>query len=162
MFQGSHRLTLRRAEDLISNAFFPGGCSHLTAMLDLIRVIYAMYALRPRWQGGLEELQSIQEQRFRALLAHAKARSHFYSKRFAGLDISTCPINALPVLTKTEMMESFDDIVTNREVKKRDLENFISDEHNLGKLFRGKYGVCHTSGTQGQPAIIVQDRSALM
>ena len=37
----------------------------------------------------------------------------------------------------------------------------LSDPDRLGQWYRGRYAVCRTSGTQGVPALIVQDRAAM-
>ncbi|HMN37693.1 MAG TPA: AMP-binding protein [Hyphomicrobium sp.] len=138
----------------------------LAAMLemfsDLFGVIRAMHQLRPRRVGRREDIQRIQQRRLRELLTHARAASPFYRKRLGSLDIERCATADLPVLTKRDMMDNFDELVTDRTIKKRDVEAFVADERNLGRYFLGRYGVCHTSGTQGQPALIVHDKSALM
>jgi hypothetical protein len=59
------------------------------------------------------------------------------------------------------MMANFDDVLTDRQIKRFDLERFVTNPDNLGKLFLGRYGVSHTSGSQGPPALIVQDKTAL-
>jgi phenylacetate-coenzyme A ligase PaaK-like adenylate-forming protein len=41
------------------------------------------------------------------------------------------------------------------------VEKFITDPANLGRWFLGRYAISHTSGTQGQPSLIVQDRRSL-
>jgi phenylacetate-coenzyme A ligase PaaK-like adenylate-forming protein len=41
------------------------------------------------------------------------------------------------------------------------LETFFSDQSNLGKLYLDKYALSHTSGSQGQPMLIVQTRGNL-
>jgi phenylacetate-coenzyme A ligase PaaK-like adenylate-forming protein len=66
----------------------------------------------------------------------------------------------LPPLTKQQMMVEYDDIPTDRSVRRVDLERFMAEPANLGKYFLGRYVVCHTSGSQGQPALIVQEPEA--
>src|SRR5262249_34029683 len=63
--------------------------------------------------------------------------------------------------TKTELMAHFDQVVTDPEVRRADLEQFLEDLGNVGRLFLGRYPVCHTSGSQGQSLIILQDRLTL-
>src|SRR6185312_8282839 len=36
------------------------------------------------------------------------------------------------------------------------------ERENVGVLYNEKYAVCHTSGSQGQPALIVQDADAIL
>lgn len=108
-----------------------------------------------------EQIQDAQERRFRALLRHVVAHSPFYRKKYAGIDIERCAVADLPTLTKAEMMANFDDLVTDRRLRKNDVGAFVDDPRNLGRYYLGRYGVSHTSGSQGQPALIVQDRDAL-
>jgi len=129
-------------------------------MLDIIRFVVTLQTLYPFWRDA-SEIQRKQEKRLRTLLAHAAAHSPFYRRRFAGIDLERCALTDLPTLTKAEMMENFDDLVTDRRLKKADLSAFTGDKGNLGRHYLGEYGVSHTSGSQGQPAIIVQDRQAL-
>src|SRR5262249_29929768 len=51
--------------------------------------------------------------------------------------------------------------LTDRQVRLPDLEAFVSDPRNLGQWFHGKYVVTRTSGSQGLPAVIVQDRGVM-
>lgn len=58
-------------------------------------------------------------------------------------------------------MENFDRVATDPRIRKDDLEKFITDSANLGRWFLGCYAISHTSGTQGSPSLIVQDRRTL-
>ena len=128
-------------------------------MIDIIRLVVMLQRLYPfRWSA--DDLRRIEEERFRRMLRHAVKNSPYYKRRFAGIDIETCKPADIPVLTKAEMMEHFDDLVTDPRIKKAGIQKFVADPTNLGKLYLGKYGVSHTSGSQGQPALIVQDYKA--
>lgn len=129
-------------------------------MLGPIRFIATLQSLYPFWWDEAK-IKAKQQERLRALLAHAVERSPYYKRRFAGIDITRCALTDLPTLTKAEMMENYDELVTDPRLKKSDLGAFVDDIRNLGKLYLGRYGVSHTSGSQGQPALIVQDEHAL-
>lgn len=129
-------------------------------MLGPIRFAATLQTLYPFWLDA-NKIKAKQEKRLRALLAHAISRSPYYRRRFAGLDVARCHLEDLPTLTKAEMMEHYDELVTDPRLKKDDLAAFTDDLHNLGRLNLGEYGVSHTSGSQGQPALIVQDQDAL-
>lgn len=131
-------------------------------MRQFLELITMLHALKPNWRGGAADVQKIQEQRLRALLAHAKRNSPYHARRLAKLDVARCDLADVPVMTKTDMMANFDDVVTDRRLKKADLERFIAEPTNLGKYYLGEYGISHTSGSQGQPALIVQDKRALL
>ncbi|MGE0022917.1 MAG: phenylacetate--CoA ligase family protein [Hyphomicrobium sp.] len=129
-------------------------------MFGLIRFAATLQRLYP-FRLTPAVVRKRQEDSLRALLAHAVANSPYYRRRFAGIDVATCALADLPTLTKTEMMEHFDELVTDPRLKKADLGRFVDDTVNLGRYYLGEYGVSHTSGSQGQPALIVQDRHAL-
>ncbi len=129
-------------------------------MLDALRFVVMLQRLYPFWRDA-SEIEATREKRFRALLHHAVAKSPYYRERFAGLDVARCRLDELPTLTKAEMMENFDTLVTDPRLRKSDLSRFVENPDNLGRHYLGRYGISHTSGSQGQPALIVQDREAL-
>jgi phenylacetate-CoA ligase len=106
--------------------------------------------------------EKTRQDRLHSLLRHAYSRSSFYKTRLRGIDLNTCEISQLPTLSKSDMMANLEEIFTVRELRRSDLEHFVSDTANLGVLYKGKYAVCHTSGSQGQPALIVQDADAIL
>jgi phenylacetate-CoA ligase len=70
-------------------------------------------------------------------------------------------IQILPWVTKAELMERFDDWVTDRAVHRSDLERWIGDQSHLGDDYLGRYLVCTTSGSSGTPAVLVLDHREL-
>ena len=42
-----------------------------------------------------------------------------------------------------------------------EIESFLDDESNLGIYFKDKYALSHTSGSQGQPLLLVQTKDNL-
>lgn len=88
---------------------------------------------------------------------HAVENSRFYRDKFRGIDVARCRLEDLPITTKAEMMERFDDLVTDPEVRRHDLERFVENSDNVGKLYLGRYPVCHTSGSLGQSLLVVQN-----
>lgn len=108
-----------------------------------------------------DRLRRVRDERFRKLLRHAVAQSPFYRDKYRGIDVERCPPADLPPTTKAELMANFDRVVTDPAVTRAGLERFIDDPENVGRLFLGKYPVCHTSGSQGQPMLVVQDRLVL-
>ena len=108
-----------------------------------------------RWSP--ERVRAARERRLRRLLRHAASRSPHYREKYRGLDLDRCPLSDVPPTSKAELMADFDRVVTDPAVRRADLERFFDDPTNVGRLFLGKYPVCHTSGSQGQPMMVVQD-----
>ena len=68
---------------------------------------------RLRWDAG--RLAAERERRLRELLVYAADRSPFWKERLAGHDLENfteADLPSLPILTKAEMMEEFDRLVT--------------------------------------------------
>jgi phenylacetate-coenzyme A ligase PaaK-like adenylate-forming protein len=95
------------------------------------------------------------------MVGFAMERSPFYREKFRGIDLNHFQLSDLPTTNKAELMANFDQVVTDPEVRKTTVEQFVDDPANLGRWFLGRYGISHTSGSQGQPMLIVQDRKAL-
>jgi phenylacetate-coenzyme A ligase PaaK-like adenylate-forming protein len=126
-------------------------------MFELPRFVFRTSRLMSLGQRSAEQIRTVQEARWRRLLRHAVRHSPFYRDRLAGLDLDRCRPADLPPLTKAELMSQFDDLVTDRRVRRAGVEKFMADPANLGRLYLGRYAVCHTSGSQGQPALVVQE-----
>jgi phenylacetate-coenzyme A ligase PaaK-like adenylate-forming protein len=131
-------------------------------MLQTLRFILRIRSFVNASQMTPAQVHNLQQKRFRELLRHAHQHSPFYRRRYQGIDLERCSITDLPPLSKVDMMANYDNFPTDRSIQRAELENFMSDEANLGKYFLGKYVVCHTSGSQGQPALIVQEPEAGM
>lgn len=116
---------------------------------------YAAIARKPALAARL------QERRLRRLLQIAARRSPHYARKYAGIDVARAPLSELPVTTKDELMLNFDEVVTDHRIGRAAIEEFIGDPANLGRWFLGEYAVSHTSGSQGRPLLIVQDRGAI-
>ncbi|OYW70965.1 MAG: hypothetical protein B7Z37_29075, partial [Verrucomicrobia bacterium 12-59-8] len=98
-----------------------------------------------------------QQKRLRHLLEVARARSSYYREKFRHIDVGCSKLEDFPIMTKAEMMTHFDQVVTDPVVTRSGVEEFIEDIRNVTQPFLGKYSVSHTSGSQGQPTLIVQN-----
>lgn len=131
----------------------------LRESLEFIHSVLHYDHVRLRTPAQLRQLQLSQ---FRKLLRHAYAHSPFYRQQLQGLDLTRCQPADVPILNKPEMMANFDDLVTDRRITKEGLAEFTANPSNYDQLFLGDYSVCQTSGSQGQPAFVVQDRKAFL
>jgi len=102
-----------------------------------------------------------QRKRFQNLLQIARARSSFYREKFRHIEAGCPDLEDFPITTKAEMMNHFDQVVTDPAVTRSGVEQFIEDIRNVKQPFLGKYAVSHTSGSQGQPTLIVQNQQVL-
>jgi phenylacetate-coenzyme A ligase PaaK-like adenylate-forming protein len=101
-------------------------------------------------------IAAIRERRFRRLLRAAMAGSPFHAELYRGLDPDRCALADLPPTNKAMLMARFDETVTDRAITREALQAFVDRPDNEGRPFLGRYAVSHTSGSQGQPMLLVQ------
>jgi phenylacetate-coenzyme A ligase PaaK-like adenylate-forming protein len=111
-------------------------------------------------RGDPLSLAQRQQARLASLIAFAKARSPFYRKRYGHLPDPVPDLRSLPPVTKQELMENFDEWVTDPAVTRDGVERFVGDRTLIGTRYLGGYIVFATSGTTGRPAVFVHDRGA--
>jgi phenylacetate-CoA ligase len=108
-----------------------------------------------RWTPA--ELAAHQERRWRAVARRAAERAPFYRELYRGIDLERAPLTELPPIEKGQLMERFDESVTEPALRLADLEAYLRAAPPDG-LFRGRFQVLLTSGTTGQRGILVYDR----
>jgi len=111
---------------------------------------------------GIDEVLQVRRARLAALVRHARERSVFYRERFADLKDDAAPLDALPVVTKRELMDRFDDAVTDINVTRERVAAFVADRDRIGQPFLGRYTIWKSSGTRGEPASFIQDPQAML
>ena len=120
-----------------------------------------------RWRKGREhrraagmtraELEAVKLGKFRQLVRHARDHSPYYRRIIAerGIDVAICTPADFPVLTKTLLMQHFDEIVTVPGITKSAIAEFLTRSHDPTELFLGRYRVIHTSGSSGEVGYFV-------
>jgi phenylacetate-CoA ligase len=117
-------------------------------------VIRKRLALERSCQWTRDHLARQQDHRLADLRRFVMARSPFYQRFHRGLE--RAPLRELPVLTKATMMESFDELVTDRSVSLADAESFLRSNRANG-LFRDRYVTLSTSGSTGRRGVFLFD-----
>ena len=92
---------------------------------------------------------------FREPRARALAVLPADHRRSANIDVDRCVPGDFPVLTKSILMQSFDQIVTAPGVTKAAVADFLTRSKDPNDLFLGKYRVIHTSGSSGEVGYFV-------
>jgi phenylacetate-coenzyme A ligase PaaK-like adenylate-forming protein len=116
-------------------------------------------ALRRGRTLDVTRIAPLQRKRLGALVRLAVSKSLFYREKFSEIDLEHFELRDLPTTTKSELMANFDRTVTDLSITRAGLEAFMDDPRNVGERFLDRYIVSHTSGSQGQPMLIVQDQS---
>jgi phenylacetate-CoA ligase len=136
-----------------------------SARLDLLRARMAA-AVGGRMPGHIErlgwdaaQLAGWQRARLRALLARAIGRSPFHAARLAGIDparFELADLPRLPVTTKAQMMERFDEIVTDRRLTQDLAGRHIAASAAEPALLLGDYVCLVSGGSSGLRGVFVQ------
>ena len=107
-----------------------------------------------------EKLAEIQQGRLKKLVDFARKNSPFYEElyRNVGADFR---LENLPPVGKPELMASFDRVVTDRHVTMEAVDKFCTDLDHVGRMLDGKYLVFKTSGSTGNPAVVLYDNQCI-
>ncbi|MEI6239541.1 MAG: phenylacetate--CoA ligase family protein [Planctomycetia bacterium] len=131
------------------------------SLLDVIRFARRTAELGAVSRWSPERRERLVARRLRRLVGQAAARSRFYARRYAGIELGAFRLTDLPPTTKEELRDNFNDTLTDPRVRLDEVRAFVADPANLGAWFLGRYAVSHTSGSQGPPLPIVQDRATV-
>src|SRR3954468_13506643 len=114
-----------------------------------------------RLMWPLERLHRLRDERLRALLRTAKARSPWHGKRLAGVDVDAvtgADLAAIPTMTKTDVMEHWDEIVTDRRLTLDLAEAHLERVASEGPAYLLRdYQVVTTGGSSGRRGVFVWD-----
>lgn len=86
-------------------------------------------------RAGAAPISRRQRQRLDGMIGYARARSPFYRKLYADLPSGAADPGVLPPVTKPQLMEHFDEVVTDRSVTRAAVEQFPADPGNVGQPF---------------------------
>ena len=115
------------------------------------------YTQRLGWDAG--QLAAHQRDRLRVLLEHAAEHSPFHARRLRGLHperVELTDLARLPVMTKSQMMASFDDVVTDRRLSRRLAERHLAASARQPGLLLDQYVCLASGGSSGLRGIFVQ------
>ncbi|MGY1593286.1 phenylacetate--CoA ligase family protein [Geodermatophilus sp. SYSU D00708] len=131
---------------------------------DLQRELLTGYdELIPRTSWGRDRIRDHQRTRLRALLHHTVRRSPFHADRLAGVDIDRLDpddLSALPVMSKCDLMEHFDDAVTDPAVTRERVEAALARAEDAVAALPGSVLAMTSGGSSGPRGVFVQDLPA--
>ena len=111
-------------------------------------------------KAGVDRIARRQHARLERMVDHARSASPFYRELYRDLPGGVPDLDALPVVTKPQLMEHFDDVVTDRTVSRAEVDRFLAEPGNVGRPFHGSYLVARSSGTSGHPGVFLLDERA--
>lgn len=122
-----------------------------------------MGAIVSTWRSGKlprEERIALQERRMRSLVAYARERSPYYAECYREIG-EGFRLADLPPTNKKELLTHFDDWCTDRAITLDKVIRFTENLDNIGRQMNGKYLVFTTSGSTGEPSIILYDKRTM-
>jgi len=122
----------------------------------MLKLLHALEELRNHESWTRSQLESYQANSLRRLREYAYERSPFYQKFHKGL--IERPLHELPVLTKSMMMEHFDELVTDRSLHLEDVRAYAT-QGEAGQRYQNHYWVNATSGSSGHPGFFLFDEA---
>lgn len=110
-----------------------------------------------------DQLKKLQRKRFEDLALYAMKNSKFYREFYNDHNINEESLfnkgyYEFPTLNKKILMENFPSIITQKDINYEELEEFLSKENTMGKLYKNKYYAVHTSGSSGKIGIFIYDQ----
>lgn len=129
----------------------------MTDVLFMVQLLALNRRLRRRDEWTRAQLAAHQARSLQRLRAHAYAHSPFYRRFHAGL--TDRPLGELPVLTKTDVMDHFDELVTDSAIRRDEVERHLARLQD-DERYLGRYWVNATSGSTGRQGVFLFDRSA--
>jgi phenylacetate-CoA ligase len=120
---------------------------------DRLRALAGEQLARDRWSR--DRLRAWQAERLRALLRHAATASPYY-REVLGPDAvdGHVPLQELPTLPKTTLMDNFDRVVTDPRLRRTEVEAHLTGT-DPGRPMLGRYRVFATAGTTGLRGLFV-------
>lgn len=104
-----------------------------------------------------EQLKKLQYKRLKKLVEYAKKKSPYFKELYKDIK-DDFKLEELPPTTKIEMMKYFDSWITDDNISVKRIEEFTSDIDNVGRMIDDKYLIFKTSGSTGNPAIVLYDK----
>ncbi|NIJ43253.1 phenylacetate-coenzyme A ligase PaaK-like adenylate-forming protein [Parvibaculum indicum] len=122
---------------------------------SLLRMFgYFLGGLWTAW-GGRKRIEAKQRRNLRRLVEKARADSPLFHRLYADVPPSSeVELRDLPVTRKPDLMRAFDDWLTIRTLPLEKARAHLADMSKIGVPIGG-VAVFRTSGTSGEPAIIV-------
>ncbi|MEO8119620.1 MAG: phenylacetate--CoA ligase family protein [Rhodoferax sp.] len=134
----------------------------MTSVFDPLRLGAVTLDVLACGHATPDALAARQKARLAKLFDAAVRGSRFYRERLSGLPLdNSMLLSALPSVSRSELMDRFDDWVTDPQLKRAQLGAFIADPRRIGEAYHGKYLIWESSGTSHEPGIFVQDAQTL-
>lgn len=108
--------------------------------------------------AGTAAVARRQRVRLAALVDHARRASPYYRRLYRAVPPGVTDPVLLPPVAKPQLMEHFDEWVTDPRITLAGLRrDVLDDPARVGVPYLGRYHVLTSSGSSGEPAVLVHD-----
>ncbi len=121
-------------------------------MQVLVRLLWRRQQLKQHDRWSRKQLLYHQTAALHHLRQYAYAHSPFYQRFHQGL--FDRPLEELPVLTKAILMENFDELVTDRIVRREEVRAHLTGPNPQGR-YLSRYWINATSGSTGRQGLFI-------
>lgn len=130
--------------------------SSIKGINSLIREFIDKKEERINWPP--DRLKSFRNTALRIFMERIKSKSTWHSKRLKDVDCSNITeddLASIPSMSKNDLLNNFDEIVTVPNLKLRICKNHLKTEASGGGFINRRYRVSISGGTSGNPALTV-------
>ena len=133
--------------------------------MNYAKVLIDLWKLKRNEKMTKEQMQKHQKEKLQELVTYAWQHSAYYRRTFEehGIteeQLTQLPISVFPTIDKEILLEHFDELVTDPELKQKELRAFDEQTSVSRQPYQGKYHVVHSSGSTGKPGYFVYDEAA--
>lgn len=133
--------------------------------MNYFNLLWNLYQQKRNTYKTKYQILLLQQRKLQKMLRYAYEHSPYYRNAFeaAGItadNIEKTPLDRFPTLNKDLLMEHFDELVTDRSLKQKELFHFGEGSTDGGQTYLGKYHVVHSSGSTGTPKYFVYSSAA--
>ena len=118
----------------------------------VLDVLSKRHQFRAREHWSRQRLDCYLSNSLQSLRRYAYENSPLYQQFHKGL--YDAPLEMLPVLTKSMMMDHFDELVTDREIRLEEIMAYMKDQKRPER-FLGRYVINATSGSSGRLGVSI-------
>lgn len=123
-----------------------------------IGIFKAMYLCWRYTNANDAKKARIRKERFDKIVNFAKQNSPYYKELYKNIG-DKYELSDLPPTNKKKLMSHFDDWVVDRSITLSSINDFMKNINNIGRKFKDDYLVFTTSGSTGNPLVMLCDRN---
>lgn len=131
--------------------------------MSRMKQINLLKAMWLTWQAGKmteEQRLALQKQRLIKLVQYAKKNSPYFAELYKDIG-EAFNLSDLPPTNKVDLMAHFDKWCTDRSITLEKVNAFMRNTDNIGRLMDKKHLVFTTSGSTGNPSVVIYDQTTM-